>query len=76
VPHPGDDEVVVLASFYERGFGLPLHPSMRGLLNYYQLEVKNLHPNAILHIAFFIMLQEAFMGINPHWGLWQYLFSV
>lgn len=39
VPRPGDDEVVVLASFYERGFGLPLHPFMRGLLHHYQLEI-------------------------------------
>jgi hypothetical protein len=35
VPHPRDDEVVVLTSFYERGFGLPLHPFMCGLLHYY-----------------------------------------
>jgi hypothetical protein len=25
VPCPGDSEVVMLASFYERGFDLPLH---------------------------------------------------
>lgn len=74
--HPEDDKVVVVVSFYERGFGLPLHPFVRGLLHYYQLEVKNLHPNVILHMACFITLCEAFMGINPHWGLWQYLFSV
>jgi hypothetical protein len=35
VVHPRDDEVVVLASFYERGFGLPLQPFVRGLLHYY-----------------------------------------
>jgi hypothetical protein len=26
VPHPGDDEVVMLASLYEHRLGLPLHP--------------------------------------------------
>lgn len=26
VPHPSDDEVVMLVSFYEREFVLPLHP--------------------------------------------------
>jgi hypothetical protein len=71
-----DDEVVVLASFYEPRFGLPLHPFVRGLLHYYQLELQNLNPNVVLHIACFIMLCEAFMGIKLHWGLWQYLFSV
>jgi hypothetical protein len=32
VPLPPDDEEVVLAPFYECGFGLPLHPFNRGLL--------------------------------------------
>jgi hypothetical protein len=27
---PHDGEVVVLASFYKRGFGLPLYPFVRG----------------------------------------------
>lgn len=39
VPHPGDDELVELASFYECGFSLPLHAFMRGLLHHYQLEI-------------------------------------
>jgi hypothetical protein len=43
-----DDEIVVLDSFYKRGFGLPLHPFMRGLLFYYGLELQNLYPNTIL----------------------------
>jgi hypothetical protein len=64
VPRPRDDEVIVLASFYERGFGMPLHPFMRGLLHYYQVEIQNLHPNVVLHIGCFIMLCEAFMGID------------
>lgn len=62
VPHPRNDEVIVLVSFYERRFGLCLHPFMRGLLHYYQLEVQNLHPNVVLHIACFITLCEVFMG--------------
>lgn len=66
VLHPRDDEVVVLASFYECGFDFPLHPFMCGLLHYYELEIQNLHPNIVLHIACFIMLFEVFMGINTH----------
>lgn len=34
VPQPRDDEVVMLSSFYERGFRLPLDPFVRGLLFY------------------------------------------
>jgi hypothetical protein len=37
VPCPQDEEVVVLVPFYERRFGLPLHPFMRGLLFFYKL---------------------------------------
>jgi hypothetical protein len=35
VPRPRDDEVVVLASFYEREFDLPLHPFMRRVVHNY-----------------------------------------
>jgi hypothetical protein len=66
VPSPRDDKVVMLASFYERRFGLPLHQFVCGLLHFYQLEVQNHHPNVVLHIACFITLCEAFMGINHH----------
>ncbi|WVZ84997.1 hypothetical protein U9M48_031962 [Paspalum notatum var. saurae] len=73
-PSPRGDKVVVLAPFYERGFGLPLHPFMRGLLFFYGLEIQHLNPNAILHMACFITLCEAFLGIEPHFQLWCYLF--
>ena len=35
-----------------------------------------LTPNGILHIACFITLCEAFLGIYPHWGLWRCLFNI
>lgn len=36
------------------------------MLFYYGLEIQNLHPNFVLHMACFITLCEAFMGIDPH----------
>jgi hypothetical protein len=72
---PRDNKVMVLAPFYERGFGLPLYPFVRGLLFFYGLEVQNLHPNSILYMACFITLCAAFLGIDPHRKLWQYFFS-
>lgn len=65
VPHPRDDDVVVLASLSECEFGLPLHPFVRRILHYYRLEIQNLHINIVLHIACFITLCEAFMRIDP-----------
>jgi hypothetical protein len=37
------------------------------------VELHQLTPNSIFHIACFITLCEAFLGISPHWGLWKYL---
>jgi hypothetical protein len=35
------------------------------------VQLHQLTPNSILHIACFITRCEAFLGINPHWGLWK-----
>lgn len=72
---PQDDELVVLAPFYERVFGLPLHLFVWGLLFFYGLEIQNLHRNSVLHMVCFITLCEVFLGIDPHWKLWQYFIS-
>jgi hypothetical protein len=36
----------------------------------------NLTPSGILHIAAFVTLCEAFMGIDPHFDLWNHFFRV
>ena len=69
VPAPHGDERVCFQSFSHRGFSLPLHPFVRGLLFAYQLQLHDLTPNGILHIV-------CFLGVYPHWGLWRYLFNV
>jgi hypothetical protein len=61
---PRDGEVVMLSSFYERSFVLPLHLFVRRLLFFCGLEIQNLHPNSILHIACFITLCEASLGFE------------
>jgi hypothetical protein len=33
-------------------------------------------PNSILHIACFITLCKSFLGIEPHWILWKFLFHL
>jgi hypothetical protein len=65
-PAPRDGKVLYLASLYECSFGLPLHPFVRGILFYYGMELQNLHPNTILHIACFTMLCEAYLSMPPH----------
>jgi hypothetical protein len=46
--------VVSFMAFYERGFGMPLHPFLRLLLLYYDLELHHLTPSEVLHIAIFV----------------------
>jgi hypothetical protein len=57
----------MLASFYERGFGLPLHPFMWGLLFFNGSEIQNLHTSSVLHITCFITICKAYFGMEPHW---------
>jgi hypothetical protein len=59
-----------------RGLSLPPHPFLRGLLFAYGIQLHDLNPNTILHIACFITLCECFLGIEPHWALWHQIFAV
>jgi hypothetical protein len=69
-------EQVFFASFFERGFNLPVGDFFRGLLYYYNLELVHLVPNSITVVSTFIHFCEAYLGISPHFLLWRYLFCV
>jgi hypothetical protein len=55
---------------------MPPHRFLYSLLQLYGLEVHQLTPSGILHIAAFVTLCEAYMGIEPHFNLWNYFFRV
>jgi hypothetical protein len=55
---------------------VPSHQFLRLLLWYYSLELYHLTPSGILHIAAFITLCEAYLGIDPNHDLWMYFFRV
>ena len=76
LPSPPDDYIVLFAHFHERGFMTPTHRFLRGLLHYYKIELYHLNPNGIQHMAVFITLCEGFLGINPHFDLWRYFFTI
>ena len=63
-------------SFLIRGVGFPIHPFLRGLLEYYGLQLQNLTPGSILHIAGFVALCELFLGCEAHFELWRKLFCL
>jgi hypothetical protein len=76
LPVPCDGYVISFVHFHERGFGTPPHPFFRGLLHHYQIELQHLNPNGIQQITAFIVLCEEFLGIEPHFELWRYFFTV
>ena len=47
-----------------------------GLLEFYSLQMHNLTPASILHIAGFVALCELFLGIEAHFVLWKKLFCL
>ena len=53
-PMPHINEVVVFEYYFWCGLGLPVHPFLHGLLEYWGVSLCNLHPNTILHIVVFI----------------------
>jgi hypothetical protein len=56
--------VVAFMAFYERRFDVSSHLFLRSLLQYYGLELHHLAPLGILRIVTFVMLCEAYMGID------------
>jgi hypothetical protein len=65
---------MVCTVFYERRFGKPPHRFLRSLLLFYGLELHHLTPSGILHMAAFMALCKAYIGIEPHFNQWNYFF--
>jgi hypothetical protein len=76
LPMENLDEIITFYHFAEWGLALPSCSFFRGLLYFYGLELHNLNPNSICHIAIFIHFCEAFLGIETHWDLFRFLFRV
>ena len=68
-PMPHTDGVVVFEDYFWCGLGVPIHPFLRDLLEFWGVSLCNLHPNTILHISIFIHFHEAFLRIIPHFNL-------
>jgi hypothetical protein len=74
VPRSAEGFWVMFLPFLHRGLSLPAHEFLHGLLFVYGVQLHHLMPNSILHIACFITLFEALLGIDPHWGLWRRIY--
>jgi hypothetical protein len=67
--------IMVCAAFYEQGFGVSSHRFLCSLLRSYGLELHHLTHSGILHMAAFVTLCEAYIGIEPHLKLWNHFFQ-
>lgn len=75
-PNPQENERVCFVPCLIRGLGFSIHPFLRGLLHFYDLQLHHLSPNSIFHIACYVTLWEAFLRCLPHFGLWRRYFYV
>src|SRR4051812_32960009 len=75
-PNPSKGERVCFVPYLLRGLGFPIHPFLRGLLEFYGLQLHDLTPGSVLHIAGFVALCELFLGIEAHFTLWKRLFCL
>nr|CAE02224.1 OSJNBb0015C06.2 [Oryza sativa Japonica Group]CAI44626.1 B1168G10.10 [Oryza sativa Japonica Group] len=73
-PTPDTHEVVVFSHFFYGGFSLPTSRFFRGILEFYGISLHHLNSNSIVHIANFIHVCEAFLGIRPHFALFRRIF--
>jgi hypothetical protein len=69
IPKPLSGFRVMFLTFLLRSLSFPAHEFLRGLLFIYGVQLHQLTPNSILHIACFVTLYESFLGIKPHWIL-------
>jgi hypothetical protein len=69
IPKPPSGYRVMFIAFLLRVLYFPAHEFLRGLLFVYDVQLHQLTPNSILHIACFVTLCESFLGIEPHWIL-------
>jgi len=66
VPQPQADEVVSFLTIHECVLRYPTHWFLRELFNEWVLELQHLNPTGVLHIASFVTVCEAFLGMEPH----------
>jgi hypothetical protein len=76
IPQPLSGYRVMFLSFLFCGLSLPAHEFLRGLLFVYGVQLHQLTPNSILHIACFVTLCESFLGIKPHFLIWRSIFRL
>jgi hypothetical protein len=75
-PFEGKLETVVFRDFVERGLSIPVSEFFHALLQFWGIQLHHLTPQSILHLSIFTHFCEAFLGILPHFHLFQHFFTL
>ena len=73
-PFEGTLETVLFRDFVERGLAVPVSEFSHALLYFWGIQLHHLTPQSILHLSIFTYFCEAFLGILPHFHLFQHFF--
>ena len=68
-------EIIMFRDFVERGLTLPVSEFFYRLLQFWGIQLHHLTPQSILHLSIFTHFCEAFLGLLPHFHLFEYFFS-
>ena len=60
--------------FIEHGLAVPVSEFFHALLQFWGIQLQHLTPHSILHLSIFTHFCEAFLGILPHFHLFQHIF--
>ena len=75
-PMEGILETIVFCDFVERGLALSVSEFFYALLQFWGIQLHHLTPQSILHLSFFTHFCEAFLGILPHFHVFQHFFTL
>ena len=70
----GTLETIMFCDFVECGLTLPVLEFFYRLLQFWGIQLHHLPPQSILHLSIFTHFCEAFLGLLPHFHLFQYFF--
>ena len=73
-PYEGTHEIIIFRDFVERSLAIPVLDFLQSLLRIWGIQLHHLNPQSILHLSIFTHLCEAFLGVEPHFHLFQHSF--
>ena len=72
--YDGTNEIVLFCDFVERNLAIPASDFLHALLKCWGIQLHHLTHQSILHLSIFTHLCEAFIGIEPHFYVFQHFF--